>query len=607
MTPDDRLPAGWMNSLEIAWLREQAARANVTIEVGSYKGRSTLAMAEATKGTIYAVDHFAGSPGEDGNEESWKEGGDSVREQFLKNLAGHQNTVIQIWMKADRAAYYLKEYAGLKADFIFIDAAHDEKSVLEDIRNFVPLLKEGGVLAGHDADFTSVQAALNKCLPGWTEAVPHIWQWGGRYVEPGTEPRSKGKVERLVYVDNACFNDLGHHATSARLITKELRRRDVKCEVLAYKGVTEKLQQDLEAKPTFTHYTYGDHGEETNRASSWLTNFFSNVDKLVDDFMRAGADYLSGYLYWNSGGCAECLALAKILLWCPRARAVLEFGCDCGVDLQISEDSSVHGIPRNPLTDARSVLYSYCGDWIKDHPSVADRLTLATFDHGSSTMYCSLMGLPVKTLPLPRDAATLRCRAGARPITIGIIGHQRGEKGCFLVPEIVRQVLAVTHQLTRSIRFYLHDGNSETLKEWRELTERQNGENLFSSYDARVSLDTTCADMAYWQRILDRCDLIVCPYYPPRFMVSYSAVCAEAVANGIPIVVPSGTSLERMCQAYGGGTSFRDWDVASVVAAVKLAVENFPALAERAYERAHAWPSSQGTANFVDALLGVLQ
>lgn len=37
-------------------------------------------------------------------------------------------------------------------DFVYIDAAHDHESVANDILAWWPLLKEGGILAGHDFD-----------------------------------------------------------------------------------------------------------------------------------------------------------------------------------------------------------------------------------------------------------------------------------------------------------------------------------------------------------------------------------------------------------------------------------------------------------------------
>ena len=50
----------------------------------------------------------------------------------------------------------------VKADFIYVDASHDEESVYNDIMNWYPKLKEGGTMCGDDANWSTVLAAVKR-------------------------------------------------------------------------------------------------------------------------------------------------------------------------------------------------------------------------------------------------------------------------------------------------------------------------------------------------------------------------------------------------------------------------------------------------------------
>ena len=52
-------------------------------------------------------------------------------------------------------------------DMVFIDAGHDYDSVREDIANWLPKVRPGGIVAGHDYQqrFPGVQRAVAEMLP----------------------------------------------------------------------------------------------------------------------------------------------------------------------------------------------------------------------------------------------------------------------------------------------------------------------------------------------------------------------------------------------------------------------------------------------------------
>jgi predicted O-methyltransferase YrrM len=124
-------------------------------EIGSWKGRSTVVMGLALKDgkvtdcKIYAVDHHQGS--EEHQEVIAHQG--STLPIFQRNIwaLGVADMVQPLVMRSDEAAKFLAG-AGVRLRLLFIDGAHDEESVRQDIRQFLPLVNPRGIIALHDCE-----------------------------------------------------------------------------------------------------------------------------------------------------------------------------------------------------------------------------------------------------------------------------------------------------------------------------------------------------------------------------------------------------------------------------------------------------------------------
>lgn len=65
-------------------------------------------------------------------------------------------------------------------DFVFIDADHAEAAVLADLKAWVPKVRTGGIVAGHDFNLPSVQRAVRDFHPGTlsvTDERSPSWWW----------------------------------------------------------------------------------------------------------------------------------------------------------------------------------------------------------------------------------------------------------------------------------------------------------------------------------------------------------------------------------------------------------------------------------------------
>jgi predicted O-methyltransferase YrrM len=155
---------GWMSETELRWLAEAASRSKNIVEIGVYKGRSTCALAANTTGTVYSVDIWS-ECGTDG----WYYDVFRANTAHLDNVAPVNRA--SIWAAREFAA------TGARFDMIFIDAAHDEYNVRQDIAAWRPLLAEGGIFCGHDYGFVhwpDVKRVVDEIIPG-VEVVDTIW------------------------------------------------------------------------------------------------------------------------------------------------------------------------------------------------------------------------------------------------------------------------------------------------------------------------------------------------------------------------------------------------------------------------------------------------
>lgn len=173
---------GWMEIEELHWLGTAAADKQIIVEVGSWKGRSTKAMALSTKGVIYAIDHWEGSEEErfSTQNEAIRLGPELMLEIFKKNLAPEieAGKVIPIQADSVDAIPLLKEkLAGRLADMVFIDGDHRYLPTKADIENYRPFVKPGGLLCGHDYwhDHPGVVQAVNELVPGVAYGARSIW------------------------------------------------------------------------------------------------------------------------------------------------------------------------------------------------------------------------------------------------------------------------------------------------------------------------------------------------------------------------------------------------------------------------------------------------
>lgn len=159
---------GWSHPGEFEALADHASKCpGPWVEIGSYCGRSTLALAEASDGkTVFAVDPHQGNPEmQPGREchhpDVWARENGSLS-VLLDTVDGYGN-VVPVVGPGERFAE-----TGVRPGFVFIDADHDYLPCLRDFLTWSALLLPGGLIALHDADATGPLRVRDEAIAaGW--------------------------------------------------------------------------------------------------------------------------------------------------------------------------------------------------------------------------------------------------------------------------------------------------------------------------------------------------------------------------------------------------------------------------------------------------------
>jgi hypothetical protein len=152
---------GWMSPAELTWLYETAKGMDSVAEIGSLHGRSGWALAQACPGTVYLID-----PWDDWGSHGWK--------SIKRTMTPVKNVSLFRGFSVD-AAKVLPD-----VDMCFIDGAHDEGNVRQDIEAWLPKTRK--VLCGpdyinEDGGYPDVAKVVNEIFGSRVVVAPEN-EWG---------------------------------------------------------------------------------------------------------------------------------------------------------------------------------------------------------------------------------------------------------------------------------------------------------------------------------------------------------------------------------------------------------------------------------------------
>ena len=149
------------------------------VEVGAWKGKSSVYMAveianSNKKIKFDCVDTWEGDLDITASmDEPLLKIPDGLYKHFLTNIEPVKDYITPIRNTSVNAS---KLYEDASLDFVFIDGAHDYDSVKTDIIHWLPKIKKGSILAGHDYKHLPVKQALSDTLSsGFADYGEDVW------------------------------------------------------------------------------------------------------------------------------------------------------------------------------------------------------------------------------------------------------------------------------------------------------------------------------------------------------------------------------------------------------------------------------------------------
>lgn len=167
-TPPSILPAGvrghgdgndGMLTEEEAETLARLAKDKIVLEMGSWVGLSTIVLARVAK-EVVSVDWHQGDQ-EMGHQRTLTE--------FIRNLQTHSPLKAAVSFMVGKFSKILPVLRDNAFDMAYIDGAHDTDSVVHDTKQAVRVVKQGGILAWHDANRQNVWEAILETTKGCGE------------------------------------------------------------------------------------------------------------------------------------------------------------------------------------------------------------------------------------------------------------------------------------------------------------------------------------------------------------------------------------------------------------------------------------------------------
>ncbi len=398
---------------------------------------------------------------------------------------------------------------------------------------------------------------------------------------------------RFIYADPALCLDVGHHASTCRAVMAELAARRIPARALAFTTELDaRLQAEFGVLPFFRYNSYW--ASDGDPIAGAETAFHEGAQVTREDLRRLADLNASDIVFFPWAAPAQFYGA---LLWLrdlpPEKMPLVVVNFLHVPDMAFGLEGEL--VPPDYRIEPKAVFMRFAAKAMTE--PFASRLVASYLNPQGVELLRALMGIAVEQLPQPQAATTAcRRRTSKGPLTIGMLGHQRGyAKGLYFMGEMVPALLAMG-----DVRVVIHNGARE------RDSDVDGALKEMAAADKRLTLVDGHLPAAEWARLLDSIDLALCPYSREEYRLAGSGVHNECIANAIPCIVPSDTALSTMAAEYGAASvTFGPGEPASILSATRDMLVHFDRYADAAQAGAAKWARENGPKHLVDRLIAL--
>lgn len=436
------------------------------------------------------------------------------------------------------------------------------------------------------------QAALAKALAAtrvsnWgrslRRAIRHVDEAGDLAREAVRQARAAGNaLPRLIVLDHGLRFMAGHHLAYDLGLLVECMKRSLPVEFYVYAECQPEAVKVLRAKPVLRPSQYT--AQSTDKYCGYLEdyllagtiteyNLFKNLRADLDpsDIVfchTAHAKIVRGIAAWY-------MSLAKE----KRPYLCLKFQNHCFRYVSKEYKALIRSAFRLALKPLALEPKVCCA---------ASNKLIASQIRQVAEKPCPVFPVP---LQLEVPARTYRSRAEKGVLRIGYAGEGRLEQGVAFLPEVIEALLPAYPDVGFDVQLACRFTDEETLSRLR-------------SFGDRVRLDESCYVGEDFHRLIASFDALLLPYQPTSYVERSSQIVIEAMALGVPLIVPVGTSLALEVKQFNSGYSLiRGFDGLSIIEAVSHFIDNHDALTRKAVNAASRVSRFHCGETLVDLLL----